>query len=212
MLWGTLSHFHEEELVEEHPKVRTGLPQFVKERCPRVPPTYGPGVDEEVGEACRRRRRRHELLQRGFEENSTTRSDHPAVNSILPWVRQQESCSKTPECSSLSSSLDDVQSVSQDGVVDDKGLWARQPKSLTIAPIYKSASDNPAATSQGCHHLLAHAFFLPVHMGHHMGHPGVPFIFLNDTATQLPDHSYQFILLFPDLLCRYSRALYEASK
>ena len=190
----------------------TGLPQFVNERCSRVPPTYGPGVDEQVSEACRGRRRRNELLQRGFEEDSTTRSDHPAVNSILARVRQQESRSKTPECSSLSSCLDHVQSVSQDGVVDDEGLWAWQPKTLAIAPIHKSPCDDPAATSQGCHHLLAHAFLLPIHMGHHMGHPWVPLIFLNDAATQLPDHSYQFILLFSDLLCGYSRALYKASK
>ena len=59
----TLSHFHEEELVEEHPKVRTGLPQFEKKRCSRVAATHGPGVDEEVCEARLRWRRRDELLQ-----------------------------------------------------------------------------------------------------------------------------------------------------
>ena len=44
-------HLHEEEFVEEHPEVRTRLPQFVNKRCAIISRTDRPRIDEQVGQA-----------------------------------------------------------------------------------------------------------------------------------------------------------------
>ena len=119
---------------------------------------------------CWRRRRRHKFFQRGFKENSSSSGDylqlhvwpiaqtpwqknfpfvicnypHPAVHSILPLVWKEESCTKSPESSTLSSwektwsekwkmdqtCSENLESMLQDGIIDHKRLWAWQPISL----------------------------------------------------------------------------------
>ena len=47
-------HLHEEEFVEEHPEVRTRLPQFVNKRCAIISRTDRPRIDEQVGQAVKK--------------------------------------------------------------------------------------------------------------------------------------------------------------
>ena len=47
-------HLHEEEFVEEHPEVRTRLPQFVNKRCSIISRTDRPRIDEQVGQAVKK--------------------------------------------------------------------------------------------------------------------------------------------------------------
>ena len=48
-------HLHEEELVEEHPEVRTRLPQFLNKRSSIISRTDRPRIDEQVGQAVKKR-------------------------------------------------------------------------------------------------------------------------------------------------------------
>ena len=52
---GSEFHLHEEELVEEHPEVRTRLPQFVDKRSSIISRTDRPRIDEQVGQAVKKR-------------------------------------------------------------------------------------------------------------------------------------------------------------
>ena len=47
-------HLHEEEFVEEHPEVRTRLPQFVNKRSSIISRTDRPRIDEQVGQAVKK--------------------------------------------------------------------------------------------------------------------------------------------------------------
>ena len=47
-------HLHEEEFVEEHPEVRTRLPQFMNKRSSIISRTDRPRIDEQVGQAVKK--------------------------------------------------------------------------------------------------------------------------------------------------------------
>ena len=51
---GSDFHLHEEEFVEEHPEVRTRLPQFVNKRSSIISRTDRPRIDEQVGQAVKK--------------------------------------------------------------------------------------------------------------------------------------------------------------